>query len=165
MSTLSDGIVSKIQDGANIYNTDNFIMPKYNLMSDYNKVLSELHYITDRSYEHPYRWFFLTFKPFNKTYSKYHDFYQKKGLDHCRLYIRKHVKSYIMTKEIDATKTHINALVVSDKDLLSLLHEDKTNKYFIFCEECIDRHNTLKYIIKESHTRYFYKFKDYVHLG
>lgn len=150
----------KVLDEAHIYNIVPFKMPNHCLFRNYNALKDKLRYITDRSYELPYKWFFLTFKPFNSTYEKNHEFYQKKGIDHIRKKLGK-VEAYIITKEIQAEKTHINVLCVSKRDLPKELHGKKTNRYYIYCQECINRHDSLNYILKESKTRYFNEYEDY----
>jgi len=136
-------------------------MPTKRLFSNYNKISKELCHIVERSYEDPEEWYFLTFKPFNKNYDRDIDFYCTKGLDHSRKKIGK-VSAYIMTREIYAQKVHINMLCVSARPLDLLFHNKKTNKYYIYAEKCNDRRQVFQYIIKESKTRNFIKYKDYV---
>ncbi len=164
MLTSNNEVVAKPADGAHIYNGDTFIMPSYCLFHNYNAVKKAMGHILQRSYERPYHWYYLTFKPFNKNYERDMDFYKTKGLDHCRKKVGK-VKAYIMTKEIKAAKVHINMIVVTDRPLSAELHEKQTNKYFIYCQKCINRFDTFEYIIKESKSRYFKKYEDYVFHG
>ena len=98
-----------------------YSMPEYCLFHNNQSICERLRHIPDRTYEAPYKWYFITFKPFNSTYEKNIDFYTHKGIDHCRKKVGK-VDAYIFTREIDATKTHINCLCVSNRDLTTLLH-------------------------------------------
>lgn len=156
-----NGVEAKPIDGA--YSIiDTFKMPNRCLFHNYDSMIRTMGHIIQRSYERPLKWYFLTFKPFNSTYEKNIEFYSIGGFDHCRKKVGK-VRTLIMTREINAAKIHINMICVSDRPLSDLLHEKKTNRYFIYCQECTDRQDTFKYIIKESKQRYFYKFKDYVY--
>ncbi len=155
----SNRLEPKVLEDASIYN-EPFKIPSYCMFHNYVSIMNKCCYIVDRSYERLYKWFYLTFKPFNSTYEKYNDFYQTKGFDHCRKKLGK-VGAYIITREIRARKTHINILCVTTRDLSKELHEKKTNKYFIYCQESISRHDTLHYILKESKERYFKEYKDY----
>lgn len=133
--------------------------PTFCHFHNYHSICYDYYYIVSRTYEKPFKWYFLTFKPFDKGYIKDNLFYQKKGIDHARKKIGR-VEAYYITREIKATKTHINALVCSDRDL-SGLHEKKTNKYFIYCEEVKNRFDVFEYIFKESKERYFNKNIDF----
>ena len=152
--------VTKSVGGAH-NNMDTIKMPNYNMMNNYALIHQSIGYITGRSYELPHRWFFLTFKPFNSTYDTNYSFYQNKCIDHCRKKLGK-VEAYIITRETEAIKTHVNILCVTTRALDVELHQKKTNRYYIYCQEAICRHDCLKYILKESKTRYFIKYIDYV---
>lgn len=156
----SNEVVSKTSDGAHIH-MDTFKMPNYNIMNNYARLMRDICYITMRTYERPHKWFFLTFKPFNSTYDDNFDFYQNKCLDHCRKKLG-NVDAYIITRETKATKTHVNILCVTTRALGNELNEAKTNRYYIYCKEARCRHDCLRYILKESKTRYFKKYIDYV---
>lgn len=136
--------------------------PYFCLFHNYHNIAHDYRYIIERTYEAPLKWYFLTFKPFDKGYAKDTAWYQKKGIDHCRDKIGKAGKAhaYYLTRETKATKTHINALVLSESDL-SKLHEKKTNKYFIYCEAVNDRFKVFDYIFKESRERYFNQYIDF----
>lgn len=156
---------SEVEDVSGAYSltdptNNNPDVPPMCLFRNYLSIESKVGHITERTYESPFKWYFITFKPFNSTYLKHLDFYKSKGLDHCRKKVGK-VKAYIMTKEIMAEKQHINMLCVCDRPLDSLLHEKKTSKYMIFAEEAQDRDRVLQYIIKESKQRYFRRYEDY----
>ncbi len=153
-------VESKTLDGAYKYN-GTFIMPNYNLMSNYFQTIRDVEWITRRSYENPFKWYFLTFKPFNSTYDIHLDFYENRCLDHCRKKLGK-VEAYIMTRETKATKTHVNILCVTTRPLEQELMNKKTNRYYIYCKESICRHDCLRYIFKESKSRNFKEYTDYV---
>jgi len=157
-------VESETEDGAYPYDsyTDNEdeIIPDHCLFHNYREVQTKVNHLVKRSYERPFRWYFLTFKPFNKNYEKDIDFYNRKGFDHVRKKIGK-TEAMIMTKEIQASKIHINVLCCSERNLSELLHDKNTNKYHIFSEPCKDRHLVLEYILKESRTRFFHEHLDY----
>lgn len=152
--------VANAEDGAHYITAIIPPRPYFCLFHNYHNIVYDYYYIVERTYEQPFKWYFLTFKPFNKGYESDPAFYAKKGIDHCRKKIGK-VTAYLITREIKATKIHINALVCSDRDL-SKLHEQKTNKYFIYCEQVKNRFQVFDYIFKESRERYFNKFIDFV---
>jgi len=154
-------VTESIGEAHNIMDTV-YSMPNNCLFRNYQLIYDKLRYIVDRTYEDPFKWYFITFKPFNNTYEKNIDFYTHKGIDHCRKKLGK-VDAYIFTRETDAMKTHINCLCVSNRDLSNLLHEKKTNKYFIYCKETDDRTAVLKYILKEAKHRRFEQFIDYTY--
>lgn len=120
-------------------------------------------HLIERTYEDG-RWYGLTFKPYNKAYGKDISWFQVKGMNACRRKIGK-VKAGVYTREILATKTHINAMVFSANDL-SLRHDSSmSSKYKIFATELVlplDRHNWLAYITKEENNRTFIKYLDYI---
>jgi len=129
----------------------------------YDSLIRTYSALTSRTYEQPFDWYYICFKPFNDSYGpKYDD---------CigRLYdwIRPKSCLSIITKEILATKIHANALVVSDKDLLAL---DGTNiqkrglKYKLsvtLIEGRGHRDNVLRYIFKEALHREYKIYSDY----
>lgn len=156
----SNEVESETVDRVSLSN-DLYKMPSYCMLHNYLSLHKLVSYITGRTYERPHKWYFLTFTPFNSTYTKNLDFYTNKCLDHCRKKLGK-VEAYIITREIKATKIHINVLCVTKRDLSKELHKAKTNRYFIYCEECRDRNHCLDYILKESKTRYFKQYVDYV---
>lgn len=138
-------------------------LPKTCLFWNYETMIARTNSLIDRTMERPTKWYFIVAKPFNSTYVKHHDWYQSKALDHVRRKVGKS-HGYIITKEQESKnvpKTHINVLVASDRDLCSILHEKKDNKFFYYCQECIDRKDIQKYILKESKERQFMIFKDY----
>lgn len=137
------------------------VTPNHCLFRNYNRLEKQYGHLAKRTYEVPLRWYFLTFKPFDKNYERDIEEYLYKGFDHCRKKIGK-VEILIMTREIEAKKVHINVLCASDRRLDTLLHQKHTNRYFIYCQECVSAWDTFKYIFKESNARYFHKYLDYV---
>lgn len=116
-----------------------------------------------RSYDE--KWYFVVFKPFDRSYLKDPHWYQVKGLERCRKSLRQPLKAYVMTREIDANKTHINALVCSGFDYMSIDGSVLANKYKLHVQllpSPADRHNVLRYIQKESAKRSFVKYLDYI---
>lgn len=115
------------------------------------------------SYAHFSRWWFLTFKPYNDSYQKDTTWYQKKGLDYVRKLLPK--GRYLITREIDSEKVHINVLISTDKDLKDW-HDKAGRKYKIWCkpldDQCHDRVTIYDYITKEALTRPFEKYSDYI---
>lgn len=125
------------------------------LMSNYLRLPSW--YLIRRSYEAPTRLYFLVFKPFNKNYNA-----KKDLMDHVRKKIGSGHKAVVITREINATKVHYNAMILTNKpDLVTTLHNKQTNIYKITCKECplADKYRVHDYITKESRTRYFYDTK------
>jgi len=158
----SNGVAALAQDEAYIYNGDHeMVMPTRSILSNYNRVKLATSYLIGRSYEQPCRWFLVTFKPFSKNYEKDLIFYKYGCMDHCRKKLGRDISCYVMTREIDATKVHVNILCCTKRDLESELHDKKTNRYYIYAQECNNRHDTFEYIIKESHTRVMHSKIDY----
>lgn len=117
----------------------------------------------DRTYELPYRWFYVCFKPFNKAYGKDPNWFAYKGLDKCRKFFKK-PEVLLMTREIDAAKIHINALVCTKEDLTRHDQAIYSNKYKVsvfLCDTTLYKQNVSTYIRKESMTRTFERYLDY----
>jgi len=131
------------------------------LFHNYAYLMYTYGHIVNRTYENA-KWYFLTFKPFNKNYERDLHFYKNQGLEHVRKKLGTGIDCYYITREIHATKTHINVLCCTRRNLEDELHEDKTKKYFIFCEQAKYRDKTLAYILKESLDRVFIKSLDYL---
>lgn len=124
--------------------------------------------IIDRTYEAPYKWYFIVFAPIDRAYAQDPDFFRIKGLDKCRSMFKK-PQAYILTREIlDCAKIHVNALVCTDQDLLKRNTKIFCNKYYVHAQ-LVDRHHSslnkvLSYITKESKKRRtLYKYLDYLH--
>lgn len=117
--------------------------------------------LAERTYEKPYKWYYVVFKPFNLPYERDKAWYEFKGLDACRKYFKR-PKVAILSREIQAEKIHINALVCTDQ---FLKHGYSNRKYKLGVYEIHDidgRRRTLKYLLKESGFRSFKLYLDYI---
>lgn len=116
-----------------------------------------------RTYEDGF-WWFIVFKPLNAPYEKNPDWFRNKGLDHCRKMV-KHPSTYISTREINASKVHVNMIVhTSTNDVLKRHDTIYCNKYKIHVSVLLglaDRQRVLAYITKESKDRTFERYLDY----
>lgn len=116
-----------------------------------------------RTYE-DLKCYYVTFKPLKIPYAKDKEWFEFKGIDKCRKTLNE--QHYYITREINASKVHINMVVYSSKDLVHMLHEKpRLNKYFMSCSLIEDKHGREKvvnYITKESKTRVFKKYLDYI---
>lgn len=115
-----------------------------------------------RSYEEPIKWYLVVAKPFDRTYKKDPHWYEVKGLDALRKKLGKSC-AYVGTREICATKVHVNFVVASPQ----LKVEDGTNthKYKLSVQQLkspCDRLRALDYICKESLSRPFKRYLDYL---
>lgn len=132
-------------------------------LMEYKKSKYIMERLTDRTYEKPFSWYFVVFKPFDKTYEEHYDWYQHKGLDACRK-VFKDYSVLILTKEKNAAKTHVNALVCTSSPPKD---GKNTHKYKLSVHELAnigDRRATLSYILKESRTRPFEQYADYIYI-
>lgn len=118
-----------------------------------------------RTYESPFKWYFVVFKPFNRAYERDPAYFKHKGLSKCRD-LFKRPEAILLTKETQATKVHVNALVCTSQDLLSKHQSAYCNKYKLHVsklEQPTDRHRVLDYITKESLSRTFELYRDYIY--
>lgn len=119
--------------------------------------------IINRSYEGPCKWYLVVFKPFNKSYAKWGDWYTYKGLDSCRKYFKR-PRAYILTREIKAEKVHINALVCTERPPVhQAVYNNKYKLHVSELSQLGDRHRVLTYITKESRVRPFNLYLDYIY--
>lgn len=119
----------------------------------------------NRTYENS-KWYYLTFKPYNRAYENKLAWFTFKGLDYCRKYfIFRSAYCNILTREIEANKVHINALCCLPNDqILCQQNADYNNKYKIYISELDnigDRKRVLNYIVKEMANRAYQKYVDY----
>lgn len=122
--------------------------------------------IINRTYEEG-SWYFIVFAPFNAAYAKDTTYFNTKGMNRVNDLFRKDMKidACMLTKEINATKVHINALVHSQSDLSKLHLKHCYNRYNMFVSilpTLSDRKNVLHYILKEEQERTFTKYVDYI---
>lgn len=117
--------------------------------------------LSKRSYESPFRWYFVIFKPFNKSYSKDRDWFMHKSLDSTRKYFKK-PRVLIGTKEIEAAKVHVNWLVCTDQKLVDGRNTSRHKLKVIELGDIGDRRRILDYILKEASLRQFQEYKDYI---
>lgn len=118
--------------------------------------------IVSRSYEGK-QWYFVVFKPFNKSYNKCPDWYAIKGIDSCRKYFKR-PSAYILTRETEAEKVHINALVCSENPPEEgAVYNNKYKLHVDILPTLGDRLRVLTYILKEFPNRTFSQYLDYIH--
>lgn len=125
--------------------------------------LTSMRIICDRTYEDNLKWYFVVFKPFNKPYLKDPDWFAVKGLDNCRQHFKK-PSAYILTREIEAEKIHINALVcTSTPPIHDSVYNNKYKLHVKLLLTIIDRQSVLTYITKEFHNKTPLRYLDYLH--
>lgn len=120
--------------------------------------------VITRTYESPFQWYLVVFKPFNKPYLKDSAYFSIKGIDKCRKLFKRPL-AYIFTRETEAKKVHINAIVLSDQDLNRLHDQSYCSKYKLHVQQLHnvgDRQRALAYITKEHSKRTFTKYLDYL---
>lgn len=119
----------------------------------------------NRSYEDE-DLYFLVFKPFNKTYKDNISFYNKKALDAIRKnFNNTGVYDYFISREINATKTHFNALLYSKQDMVSMYDgKNRLNRFRVRCTKIpkLDRFRVMNYITKEARLRPFLHYIDFL---
>lgn len=126
----------------------------YNLMVPY----------INRTYESPFKWYLVVFKPYDKPYEQDREWFRFKGLSSCRNLFKK-CQVALLTREIYAAKIHINAVVCTDQDLMRRHDTTYNNRYKIDVSELhrlCDRQNSLIYITKEEKDRSFANYLDYI---
>lgn len=117
--------------------------------------------IVNRTYEVG-KWYFVVAKPFDNTYNSSIEWYRHKGLDAIRKKLGK-CNAYIGTKEVNSQKVHVNYVVNTVE--LPFVHGCNTHKYKLYVSELKtlgDRTRCLDYILKESNTRTFEEYSDYI---
>ncbi len=157
-SIVEDDLESKTE-------SDALILGEYYVRDNYE------HFVK-RSYS-GYNWFHITFKPYDVPYKKDSGWFAVKCQDAIRKFLSKSCDLIIITREmLDCKKVHMNALVVSTRDLVEDFDNTSfSNKYKMRVNKCGDygdRFNVLMYIFKENdtkkkHNRRFIKYLDYVH--
>lgn len=123
--------------------------------------------LIQRSYEAPYSWYYVTFKPFNDSYQAHEQRYQN-CLGIVSDYCRTKADLGILSRETISSKTHVNAILVSCNDLLRLHGTNITKrglKYKLHVDLLLtypDRHRVLMYMFKESKERQFILYTDHM---
>lgn len=143
-------------------NTKMDLHPLARQMITQQEILVKRHLFANRTYEGQ-QCYFMVFKPFNKTYLKDPDWYRIKGLDAIRKSINPN--AYFITREIKATKVHINMLCYDTRDLSKLDGRNRLNKYRVHVTQLKDkgdRERVLNYITKEAREREYIKYSDYL---
>lgn len=113
--------------------------------------------VTQRTYD-GYNWYFMTFKPFNKTYDSH-----VKGVSKIMTKLANDCVAILVTRETDATKVHFNVLALTKVNFKEKYHEKTSHHMWkIYAEDCTEyRNRVLKYITKEVVTRPFMLYDDY----
>lgn len=118
-----------------------------------------------RSYEDPFKWYFVVFSPLDAAYAKDEAWFQYKGLSKCRDLFKKPTE-LIMTREIlRCAKTHVNALVCCQTPPKLNNKNTYCNKYYADVQLVLSppaRERVRSYIMKESKERPFIKYLDYI---
>lgn len=162
MESPTDGVAAVAEDGAIVFNS-----PRYSITQQTEFTIAHLKSMLNnhsrlpswdvvrRSYEKPTRLFYLVFKPFNKNYKR-----SFCAIDHVRKKLGTGHQAVVITREINSTKVHYNAMVFTNSDM-NYLHDQQTNKFKIHCQEAplADKYKVHEYLIKEAHVRYFYSRK------
>lgn len=128
-------------------------------------VTSNMYNLIERTYEDPFYWYYVVFSPLDKAYIDHYDWFQVKGLSKCRDFFQK-PDTIILTRELNAKKTHINVLVCTQYPVSYRKSKIYTHKYFAHVQRIDDglagRTRVLNYMLKECKTRTFLKWLDYI---
>lgn len=111
------------------------------------------------------KWYYITFKPFDDSYAKLRNWYSVKGIESCASKVKSYKAKGLLTRETEAAKEHINALVCCDQDLTHLhdkVFNHKYKMYAVHAKDHEDRQRLFKYITKEFDARPAIKYKDYI---
>lgn len=125
-----------------------------NLFHNYHFWYGKLKPFIERSYENM-KWYFIVCSPYNRTYIKDRKFYDSNRSIRAILRATGSPAHSIITREIVATKTHRNMLVVTDKDLMKL-HDTNKYRYHYHVQEVVNfwnRDRCLTYMLKEGYRR------------
>lgn len=125
-----------------------------------NKWLTKCLQWIQRSYESPYYWYQVVFKPFDNKYDANPEWFRDKSLDYAFKYFKR-AQVKIVTREVNASKIHINALVCTDRPLV---HGRNLNRHKLYVSRLPDIGSRLRvfdYMVKERFDRPFYHYKDY----
>jgi len=138
--------------------------------ADYKRFLAELINQPNIicSYEEPYTTHFIVFEPYTDKYEQSTDYYQSlRFIDDVRKFTNKfnEIIFYVITREIIATKIHVNLIITSRSNTLT----KEFGSYNIHFGYKItkagntweDRKAILFYMFKELKERQFKRFLDY----
>lgn len=158
MQMIKSEITEELFGDENKYITD---------LSQWAKVSNEASFIFRNSYENKSLdgYYFIVAKPFNDKYEMYYDWYKSKKAFKAVLRMCKEPSEYFMTREVLASKAHINLICKSDHDLVTLLHgKDKFRYRYHVVPVLTHIERVIEYIIKESKLREFRIDDDYMFL-
>lgn len=133
-------------------------------MSEANNIV--LWPAVDRTYSDKHQWFFIVLAPYKIPYKKDPQWYNQYSVDKGRKWAAPKCSAYYVTKEIDASMTHVNILCCSTQDLQKHHQKHCYNKYKIHVSSLStlgDRQRVLSYINKEREKRTFKLYSDYYH--
>lgn len=132
---------------------------------DYMELYNLFHSIISRTYEEPYQYYFVIFKPYDDPYNRDPSWFKYKGIDKCRQ-LFKTPQYLLLTREVDAKKIHVNALVCTDQDLMKRHNTSYCKRYkltVIHSPTILSRENRATYMLKEHKIRPFTKYIDFYH--
>lgn len=131
-------------------------------------VLDELLPSINRTYEKPYKWYYIVFNPLDRAYNKDLSYFEKNGLRDVMKKL-KSLKCYdvnIVTEERkNCQKIHFNALTVTKTNLMKQHLKKYKNKFNMYVQEVkyLDRERVLTYITKEADMRPYDEGFEYLH--
>lgn len=114
--------------------------------------------VVDRTYEEPYNWYFLTFKPLDNSYDP-----GVKGVSKIMSKLANACEAIIVTRETLATKVHFNVLCVSSVNLEQKYHDKVSHHMWkMYSVNCNDyRYRVYDYVTKEALVRPYLLYTDY----
>lgn len=175
LNVIVKSILSEALDGdeADVSEYDHLLyrVPKENVFNNYNYNYNHvMHWLHKSVQTHVGSYTrFIVCKPYNRQYMREQDWYS--DMSHCAEYVRKFLKlkHFYITREIVASKVHLNILAFADRKgarFLDSKHDKKTNKYkyHVQTPKSIDELSLIcDYMIKESKIRNMKKIKDIRH--
>lgn len=142
------------------------IIPNYRLFSNYHECIRNIEPFLGRCYETPINCYYIVAVPLCDKYMKNLDWYTNKGLDSVRKAFKK-PEDYVFTREIKATKIHINGLIWTKEDVVKRFHKKVVGKYGYHVQlvpHISDRTRIIEYMFKEAKTRNMYEYIDYLYI-
>lgn len=141
-------------------------IPNYRLFSNYHQCMRDVMPYLRRCYESPINCYYLVAVPLCAKYEKNKALYTNKCLDLVRKSF-KDPEDYVLTREVNATKVHVNVLIWTKEDVVKRFHQKVVGKYGYHVQvvpHISDRIRVMEYMFKEAKTRNFYKYIDYVYV-